>query len=433
MNASLQRSLRWLLALTAGVALTVSGIAVAAPADKAVVFVRTGPEADAIRAVAQAYSAKTGRPVEIMEAGRRGFYTTVYTQLLGGTTAFDLAQANDVDIGPLAEAGLIAPVDTYLLDRKLTDPAEYDLKDFPFIYRYGGRVYAVPFDVSTQFLYYRADLISTPPQTWDEYAAVARKFTKAHNPGSPTLYGASLTALAGSELPKTFYSVMWSKGGWIVNDRCQVGVDSPGAIAAGEYYAKLRAEKLLPPDVQAWGFSEVVDALKTGVAAMAAPYWNAAYPMLKTSDSPFKDKIRIALVPGERQPNGSILRTPFQQGKILVLNVNSPRKEAAWAFYQYLTGKEGMRLMAQAGGTPSRFSVMGDPAMRPKEYYDLMRSSLRIARGDRGFAFYAQQHEAMNQSLSTIVTGTGEPRAVLERAGRTIRDLIKSAGMERCI
>ena len=61
-----------------------TGIVHGEPLDKVVVFVRTGVEADAIRAVAEAYTAKTGNPVEIMEAGRSGFYAAVHTQLLGG-------------------------------------------------------------------------------------------------------------------------------------------------------------------------------------------------------------------------------------------------------------------------------------------------------------------------------------------------------------
>jgi multiple sugar transport system substrate-binding protein len=394
------------------------------PLEKVVVFVRTGAEADANWAVSKAYSEKTGNPVEIMEAGRRGFYATVHTQLIGGTTEFDLAQANNVDVAALADAGAIAPIEPYIYDSKLTDLKEYDLDDFPFVYSYNGKIYTIPFDVSTHFLYYRTDLIPEPPETWDEYIEVARKWTKSLNPNSPTLFGASLTALAGSEQPKVFYSIMWSKGGWILDKDFNIGVDSQGAIEAAEFYTKLRDEKLWPPDTFSWGFSNVLDALKTGVVAMAGPYWNAAYPMIKSSDSPFKDKIAITLVPGDKQPDGTINRTPFQQGKVLLLNANSQHKEAAWKYLQFLTSKEGMRIMAEAGGTPSRISVLSDPTMEPEEYYDMMVASLKIARGDPGPPYYPEQHEAMNQALSAIVTGTGEPKASLEQVGRTLRKLV---------
>jgi ABC-type glycerol-3-phosphate transport system substrate-binding protein len=202
-------------------------------ADKIVVMVRTGVEADAIKAVAQAYSKVTGQPVELMEIGRSGYYATLHTQLVAGTDSFDLAQANDVDVGVLAEAKAIAPIGAFLEDPKHTDPAAYDPKDIAFTYAYKGQVYAVPFDVSTHFLYYRKDLVKTPPATWDEYFEEAKRWTRRLNEKSPTMVGASFTALAGSEQPKVFYSVMWSMGGWILDPLGRVGVDSPGAIVPG--------------------------------------------------------------------------------------------------------------------------------------------------------------------------------------------------------
>jgi hypothetical protein len=64
--------------------------------------------------------------------------------------------------------------------------------------------------------------------------------------------------------------------------------------------------------------------------------------------------------------------------------------------------KRGMRIMASAGGTPSRLSVLSDPTMEPKEYYEMMVASLKIARGD---------------------PGTGEPEASLGQAVKTLRTL----------
>jgi len=413
--------MKGVLALMVGVFLLVATAGQAA--EKVVVMVRTGVEADAIRAVAQAYTKATGRPVETMEIGRSGYYATLHTQLVAGTDAFDLAQANDVDVGVLAEAKAIAPIGPFLDDPRQTDPKTFDLKDIAFVYSYKGQTYAIPFDVSTHFLYYRKDLVKTPPATWDEYFEEAKRLTRRLNEKSPTMFGASFTALAGSEQPKVFYSVMWSMGGWILDDQGRVGVDSPGAVAAGEYYARLRDAKVIPPDIFSWGFQNVKDALETGVVAMAAPYWNAAYPMIKSGKSPLKDQIALTLVPGVRRADGTIYRTPFQQGKILLMNNGSKRKADAWAFYRYLTSKDGMRIMTQAGGTPSRYSLLRDPSLQPREYFEMMEAALKIAKGDPAPPFYLKQHEAMNEALSKIVTGKGEVKASLTQAAETIRRL----------
>jgi multiple sugar transport system substrate-binding protein len=411
----------------AGVLVVVGLLAAgSAQTDPVVVFVRSGVEADATRAVAEAYTASTGRPIEIMEAGRSGYYAALHTQLVGGTTAFDLAQANDVDVGALAVAGAIAPIESFIFDPAATDLEAYDLDDFPFVYRHGGQIYAVPFDVSTHFLYYRSDLIESPPQTWDEYLETARRWTRSINPDSPTQYGAAFTALAGSEQPKAYYTIMWSMGGWIIDEDGEVGLDSPGAIEAARFLRTLVEERLVPPDVFSWGFSNVYEALMAGTVAMAAPYWNAAYPMIDAADGAFD--IDITLVPGVEQPDGTIYRTPFQQGKIFVMNANSQRKEAAWDFYQFLTSVEGGRIMAEAGGTPSRLSLMADPSVEPREYYELMQESLVIARGDPGPSFYLEQHEAMNEALSQVITGSGPVEAQLQRAAATVRRLLMEYG-----
>lgn len=414
---------RAIVALVLALATLPAGATGALAADKVVVMVRTGVEADAIRAVADAYTKATGRPVELMEVGRSGYYATLHTQLVGGSDAFDLAQANDADVGVLAEARAIAPIGSYLDDPRQTDPKSYDPKDIAFSYGYKGQVYAVPFDVSTHFLYYRKDLVRTPPATWDEYVEEARRWTRRYNDRAPTLFGASLTALAGSEQPKVFYTVMWSLGGFILDEQGRVGVDSPGAVAAGELYVRLRDAKLIPPDIASWGFSNVKDALETGTVAMAAPYWNAAYPMIRSGKSPHRDQIAITLVPGVRRADGSIYRTPFQQGKILVLNAASKRKDEAWAFYRYLTSKDGMRIMTRAGGTPSRYSLLQDPTLEPREYHELMVASLRIAKGDPAPPFYLKQHEAMNTALSNIMGGKADVRTALGQAAETIRRL----------
>lgn len=415
----LRRETRFRFALITALLL---GLSVAYSQDPVVVFVRSGIEADATRAVAEAYTEKTGKPVEIMEAGRSGFYAALHTQLVGGTDAFDLAQANDVDVAGLAMAGAIAPIEPFLNDPNLTDLASYDLDDFPFVYTFEGEVYAVPFDVSTHFLYYRTDLIDEAPRTWDEYLELARRFTRSHNPDSPTQYGTGLTALAGSELPKVWYSIMWSMGGWILNEDGNVGVDSPGALEAGEFYRTLVSEGLLSPDVYSWGFSDVYEALQAGTIAMAGPYWNAAYPTIVAEGNP--QNIAITLVPGVEQDDGTIYRTPFQQGKVFVLNANSKRKEAAWDFYTYLTSAEGGKVMAAAGGTPARLSLMDDPEIEPREYYALMQESLKIAHGDPAPVFYLEQHEAMNEALSQIITGDGAVANHLGQAANIIRRLV---------
>ncbi|MCP4395794.1 MAG: extracellular solute-binding protein [bacterium] len=387
--------------------------------EKIVVFIRTGPEAEGMRPVADQFTKDTGIEVEFMEVGRSGYFSTMTSQLVSGTDAFDLVATNSAYVAQLAAADALEPLDGYLASVS----EDYDADDILFMYGYGGKTYSIPFDVSTHFLYYRKDLIETPPQSWDEYVELAKQWTKSKNTDSPTQFGLSLTALPGPELPKVFYSLMWSLGGEILDDSGTVQLGNEAAVKAAEFYRMLAKEDLLTPDIISWGFPNVLDALKTGVVAMAAPYWNAAYPQIVKSDSPHKDNIGITLVPGVKKDDGTIYRTPFQHGWALVMNGNSAKKEAAWKFFEYATSKTGMLTYSRNGGTPSRKSVLQNPDLQPREYFDLMLQSLEIANAEPPVPYYLEMHEVMNQALTEILTGSQTPADVMQDAAQRIQEL----------
>jgi len=87
--------------------------------------------------------------------------------------------------------------------------------------------------------------------------------------------------------------------------------------------------------------------------------------MIKSGKSPLKDQIAITLVPGVKKADGGIYRTPFQQGKILLLNNSSKRKEAAWAWIAFLAEPaQQAAFHGLSGDLPARRSAWDDPALQ---------------------------------------------------------------------
>ncbi|MCY9662967.1 sugar ABC transporter substrate-binding protein [Paenibacillus chondroitinus] len=384
------------------------------------IFTRTGPDtSDYVKEQGKEFTKLTGIKVNITEQGASNYFTNMTNQLIGGTDTFDLATTNNTYVAPLAEAGAIEPYDEYI---KKFDP-NYDWKDVAFQYKYKDKTVAMPYNLSIHLFYYRSDLIPNPPQTWEEFAAEANKWTKSKNPASPTAYGASWTALSGSEQPKVFYSMMWSFGGEIAKDG-KAGVGSAGAIKAGELWQSMVKDEVIPKDTPNWGYSNVFDALKTGTIAMAAPFWSAAYTELKKSDSPYKDKIKIGVIPGEKQADGKILRTPLFQSWTLIMNKNAKNKEDAAKFVEFMTSKEGAMREAKLGGLPIRYSVLSDPSLQPREFYDTVLETLKVAKDEPLVPYYLKQHEIMNTALSGIMTGTVKPDAALKSAEKDLQALI---------
>jgi len=393
-----------------------------AAAETVKVVIMSGPEADGMKKVAEAYTEKTGNPVEIVEQGRDTYLTLIPTQLLAGTDAFDLAFIQSTMVGELAQAGSILPLDSYLANLSDEESADVDIEDVLVPAMYNGQIYGLPTDISTLFLYYRSDLIPEPPQTWEEVLGLARQFSQSSNPDSSTPYGLAFDGVPGESLPETFYNIMWSFGGEIVDENGEVAVDSAQAVEAGNYLRSLAEEKLVPPEILTWGFSEVLAAIESGQVAMAVPAWNAAYPIILGGNSEYKDVIKVAAVPGVTQADGSILRTPYTHSYFFALNSTSKNLEAAFKFLVWATGKEGGLIYAKAGGAPSRKSVFSSTELadvRPE--FPLMLESLEVARMGPGICFWPEHIDAMNTALASILDLSAQPKDALSTAAESMR------------
>src|SRR5882757_7125849 len=76
-----------------------------------------------------------------------------------------------------------------------------------------GKLYAVPYNSNVQLLWYRADLIGTPPATWADLITQARQLASAGKP-----HYVEVTAAQYEGLVVWFNSLVVSAGGQILND-----------------------------------------------------------------------------------------------------------------------------------------------------------------------------------------------------------------------
>jgi multiple sugar transport system substrate-binding protein len=391
----------------------------------------TSPETNALKVSAAEFMKKNPNiKIVFNEQGRLGYFTNVTTQLVGGTDAFDLVQDNTTYMTELAAAGALEFWDKYLNDPKLTDLAAYNLADVPsrLQLKFKGQLFCIPTDLSSQIYYYRKDLISKPADTWDEMLALAKKYTRADNPSSPTKYGDLVTALTGGpEAPKIFYTVLWSFGGNAIDENGNVVINSEAAVKAAQVYRELR--NYIPEDATTYNYPKVLDGLKAGTAAQAAVYWNAAWKDIHRSDSQYKDSYEIAMIPGAKQPDGSILRTPQTHGWGLVMNANSKNKVAAWKYLEFATSKEGMLIQGKNGGSPFRPSVIQelmqtDPAN--ESYYRLMNKTYSAAHMEPLVPYYSKMHEILNRMVAAFLTTDQPIKDVLAKTEKDLKDLVKT-------
>jgi multiple sugar transport system substrate-binding protein len=170
-----------LLALLASALLTLSLVTLSLAQYEGVtidVVTHTGPQiAEPLQRRGKEFAEATGATVNVTTVPFSELYTKILTDLSTGTNSFD-----GYVFAPQWMVDYVVP--GYLEDltpRIEADSAlEWDdigafFRDFSSTYQ--GSVYTIPLDGDFQMVYYRTDVLDelgmTPPETWDDYLAIA--------------------------------------------------------------------------------------------------------------------------------------------------------------------------------------------------------------------------------------------------------------------
>jgi len=133
-------------------------------------------------------------------------------------------------------------------------------------------------------------------------------------------------------------------------------------------------------------------------------------------------------VPGKRQSDGSIYRTPTFGGWSLQIPESSKNKEAAWEFIVWATSKGLDPRLAYSQPGP-RYSTLNDPKMKAKYIeYDAMMKSLPIAKGRPRIAPYSELADALEVAVSEAMTGSKSSKRALDEANKKFEFIMKKWG-----
>lgn len=396
-------------------------VVVAAGTPEVNVWVKAGPEADALEAAAEAYYLETGNKVNIVVQGRSGYRSTYQTVLLAGSTDIDAVHDVGFVVPSLAAGELIEPLDEYL-----AQVDDYNLEDFQDAtqreMQYDGSWYMLPTDMSVETLVYRTDLIPEAPKTWEELRELAIEFTQAHNPESPTPYGYAYSGLPGV-LHGTWQGLMYSFGARIVDEDGNVRLDEESAIESFDFLARLRnVDKVTPSDITAWDYPELLVALQEGVVPMAS-FFSSGMPVLVDPEQSPLIYDRIALAPQPEGPLGSWTRI---NALGVAINAASTRKQATFDFIYWLTQPEGARIYTENGGSSPRVSVMLDPSYsETRPWYSAMYEAAEQGAISIRHGRATSINEIFNRWACQAISGVMSTEEALSNAANELRRTVR--------
>jgi ABC-type glycerol-3-phosphate transport system substrate-binding protein len=387
------------------------------------------PRSDAIAKVANEFTELTGIKVNFHILAYPTLQEKQMVALTQGAGSYDIVHVDCVWVGQYAGEGWTVPVEELILR---TDHNVLALDDFiPAVVSEQGmwqdRIFGLPFIQAVFGLHYRTDILEKHgvevPQTWEELSAAAEKL----NLKEEGVYGITFMGRRGVQLQCTYDNILWSMGGEWYDENFRPTINSKEAVAALDYFKSLIP--FAPKGVLTYDWDENARAFAQGTAAMTIQWQNAAPTFYNPEKSKIVGKFVFTKVPGAKQADGSIKRTPTFGGWSLQIPKDSKHKEAAWEFMVWASSQDlDPRLAHSQPG--SRFSGLMDPDAQKKYVeYAGMLDSLPIAKGRPRIAPYSELADALEVALSEAMTGSKSSQKALDEANSKFEFILKKWGL----
>lgn len=325
----------------------------------------------------------------------------------------------------------------YFMNPKLADPG-YDADDLidGYVYNIGfaggnkgylegktGSLFGVPYGSETSILGYRKDIFEKHnlkvPETYDEMLDVACKIPELE----PGMGGLSSRAASGHHASHAFLLHLAPLGGRVFDDKWNPIVNNEAGVAAADALKKI--VDCGPEGAHSFGFGEALGSFLKGDTAMFLDTTVVAGQINDPKKSNVVGKVGWAM-----HPMG--VRRGSQTGGFGIgIPKNAQNKEAAFLLMQWLTSKKGDKLVALAGGNPSRFSTHADAEVNAKfPHMKTFGEALKHADPDWRpiIPVWGKINADLGTTLSKVLTEGLDTKEALDGVAERTKAVMQEAG-----
>ncbi|MFI2424529.1 ABC transporter substrate-binding protein [Streptomyces sp. NPDC018955] len=222
-----------------------------------------------------------------------------------------------------------------------------------------GRLYAVPYNTNTQLLWYREDLVPTPPKTWSEILNMSRGLARQGRPHYVEIQGAQYEGLT-----VWFNSLVNSAGGTILDASATGPSLGPPAVRAASIMRELANSPAADPSLPNQMEDQNRLAMESGVAAFELNY-PFVYPSMKANNPRLFENFRWAPYP---RVDADRPARPTIGGIDLAVSAYSRHPGLAFEAALCLRNRENQLTAALEGGLPPTLRALYDEPAFMKEY-----------------------------------------------------------------
>ncbi|MEM1074190.1 MAG: extracellular solute-binding protein [Pseudomonadota bacterium] len=330
------------------------------------------PHYDAVMQILPEFTKQTGIEVEVDQLPYLKMRERQTLELGQEEGEYDLVAYVVFSKADYVYADQLENLAKYFMNPKLADPS-YDASDLidGYVYNIGfaggdkgylegatGSLFGIPYGSETSVLGYRKDIFEkhglSVPETYAEMLELACKIPDLE----PGMGGLASRAASGHHASHAFLLHLNPLGGAIFDDQWNPVVNNEAGVQAAE--ALKQIVDCGPEGATNFGFGEALGSFLNGDTAMFLDTTVVAGQI----DNPDKSQV-VGKVGWALHPMG-VERASQTGGFGIGIPANAENKEAAFLLMQWLTSKEGDKMVALAGGNPSRFSTHADADVNAK-------------------------------------------------------------------
>ncbi len=280
-----------------------------------------------------------------------------------------------------------------------------------------GKLFGVPKATNTIALYYNKDMFKakgldpdSPPRTWDELVADARKL----NDPAANIYGLAFSAKGNEE--GTFQFLPWAQMGGGSYDN----INTPGAVKGLETWKTIMDEKLASPDTLTRGQWDSTGTFNSGNAAMAISGPWELNRMLEEA----KFDWGVALLP---VPQEGAERSSAMGDFNWAIFSTSRHPDEAFKVIEYFASQDN-RLFPDFGQLPARSDIAIPPTGNALKDAALkvFVEQLKYAKARGPHPEWPKISKAIQDAIQAALTGQSTPKDALDQAAATIKGILGS-------
>ena len=258
-----------------------------------------------------------------------------------------------------------------------------------------GHYYALALNTNSKIVFYNKAMLEAAgvsiPATMEEWIEAVKKLSGENSKGQQ-VWGWNEPALAGWNI----CPFIWSFGGALTNEDQTIAtgyINGPATVKAVETFAELVKAGTIT------GFNAgdipMTDGFGTGRYAMMleGPWKSAelagAYPDVAYGTAP---------IPAGEGGSISVL------GGEDIAMFNTPNKEAAWKFMQFMTGEYAETEMVKCGQIPVNRAALESDTVKAADYAPFIEA-IQTAKARPTVAAWSEMDNGLQVAMNAVVTG----------------------------